>query len=359
MHKSDFIEGIPLENPGPVVGPGEFSFAAIGLDHGHIYGMCRGLIEAGAELKWVYDSDEKKVDRFVETFPQAQRASSEEVILEDETIHLVAGATIPYLRCDLGIRVMNAGKHYFSAKAPFTTLQQLEKARRKTEETGLKWAVFYSERVYVESAVFAGRLIQAGAIGRVLQVLGLGPHRLQAETRPSWFFERSSYGGILCDIGSHQIEQFLYYTDARDARVVHSKVANYAHPEYPELDDFGDASLIADNGAANYFRVDWFTPDGLRTWGDGRTFILGTDGSIELRKYIDLTRDGKGEHLYLVNHEGEKHFSLKGKVGFPYFGQLISDCLHGTEKAMTQVHTFKAAELSLIAQKKAVHVTVS
>jgi predicted dehydrogenase len=226
----------------------------------------------------------------------------------------------------------------------------------KTAATGLKYAVYYSERLHVESAVFAGQLIEAGAIGRVLQVIGLGPHRLNAPSRPSWFFEHAQYGGILCDIGSHQIEQFLFYAGCEDATITSSKVANYHNKANPELEDFGDATLIGDNGATNYFRVDWLTPEGLGTWGDGRTIILGTEGYIELRKYIDIARDPQGDQLYLVNRQGEQHYSLNGQVGFPFFGQLILDCIHRTESAMTQKHAFKAAELCLLAQKQAIRI---
>jgi predicted dehydrogenase len=246
--------------------------------------------------------------------------------------------------------VMRAGKHYFTDKTPFTELSQLDEARRVTAETGKKYMVYYSERLHVECAVFAGDLIGQGAIGRVVHVLGLGPHRLSAQARPAWFFDRKKYGGILCDIGSHQIEQFLFYSGAVDAAVTSARVANYANRSYPELEDFGDASLVADNGATSYFRVDWLTPDGLRTWGDGRTVILGTEGYIEMRKYIDVTRDTGGDQLFLVNRDREQSFGLSGKVGFPFFGQLILDCLHGTETAMTQEHAFKAAELCLKAQ---------
>jgi predicted dehydrogenase len=210
--------------------------------------------------------------------------------------------------------------------------------------------VYYSERLHVECAMHAGDLVRQGAIGRVIQVLGLGPHRLNAPSRPAWFFERAKYGGILCDIGSHQIEQFLFYSGAKDARVTHALAANHGNPDYPEFEDYGEATLLADNGATNHFRVDWFTPSGLGTWGDGRTFILGTEGYIELRKYIDVARQPEGDHLYLVNADGEQHMELHGKVGFPFFGQLILDCLNRTEYAMTQDHTFKAAQLCLEAQ---------
>lgn len=356
MQTKDGMNYAPQGKPNPVVAKGEFPFAAIALDHGHIYGMCNGLIEAGADLVAVYDPDPAKVEAFVKKFPQARAAASEEEILNDPSIRLIAGAAVPSERCALGLRAMDHGKDYFTDKTPFTTLEQLEQAKAKVKETGKKYMVYFSERLHVESAVFAGQLIEQGAIGRVVQVIGLGPHRLNAPSRPDWFFKHENYGGILCDIGSHQIEQFLFFTGAKDAKVLSSKVANYNSKDYPELEDFGDATLVADNGATNYFRVDWLTPEGLGTWGDGRLTILGTEGYIEIRKYIDIARDPKGDQLYLVNQEGEKHFSLRGEVGFPFFGQLILDCIHRTEKAMTQEHAFKAAELCLQAQLQAVRV---
>ena len=343
----------PKGNSKPVCQPGDFLFAAVALDHGHIHGQCNGLVEAGGELRWVFDPDPRKVEAFQKNFPQAQVARSLGEVLEDPTVHLVAAAAVPSERGPLGTKVMRAGKHYFTDKAPFTELGQLEEARSVVAETGRKYMVYYSERLHVECAVFAGDLVREGAIGRVVNVLGLGPHRLNAESRPSWFFERAKYGGILCDIGSHQIEQFLFYSGASEARVTSARVANYANKQYPELEDFGDATLVADNGTTSYFRVDWLTPGGLRTWGDGRAVILGTKGYIEMRKYIDVSREADGNHLFLVNGETEQHFSLSGKVGFPFFGELILDCLNGTANAMTQEHAFKAAELCLKAQAAA------
>jgi len=357
MSKSDGMNYAPQGKPAPVVKAGEFPFAAVALDHGHIYGQCNGLAEAGGTLRYVHDPDPKKVAAFVEKFPQAKPVDSLEKILDDPEIRLVAAAAIPCDRGPLGVRVMEAGKDYFCDKTPFTSLDQLEKAREVAARTGRKYMVYYSERLHVECAVFAGELIADGAIGRVIQVIGLGPHRLNAPSRPAWFFEKAKYGGILCDIGSHQVEQFLSYAGAQDATVTESVVANYTQPDHPELEDYGHANLVADNGATNHFRVDWLTPDGLRSWGDGRTTILGTKGYIELRKYIDVTRDSGGDQLFLVNAEVEKNFSLAGKVGFPFFGQLILDCLNRTEKAMTQRHAFKAAELCLRAQAQARRLT--
>lgn len=348
--RSEGLNYAPKGKPNPVVEKGEFIFAAVGLDHGHIYGMTNGLIEAGATLKWVYDPDPAKVEQFLKNYEGATVANSEAEVLNDPEVNLVASACIASERAPLGIRVMESGKDYFVDKAPLTTLEQLAACKETVAKTGQKYAVYYSERLHVEAAVYAGQLIEQGAIGKVVQTMGTGPHRLSANRRPEWFFNKEQYGGILCDIGSHQIEQFLYYTGAKDADIVAAQVANYDNPKHPGLDDFGDCTLKADNGTTGYFRVDWFTPDGLSTWGDGRTFILGTEGYIELRKYVNLATKEGGGHVFMANKEGEFYFDVNGKVGFPYFGQLILDCINRTENTMTQAHAFKAAELSVKAQ---------
>jgi predicted dehydrogenase len=353
MQKSDGMNYAPEGKPMPVVDRGEFPFAAVALDHGHIYGQCKGLTEAGGDLRYVYDPDPAKVEKFCSTFPGVQPLPSLDAVLQKTEIKLIAGAAVPSDRGPLGLKVMDAGKDYFTDKTPFTTMAQLEAARHKVAETGRKYMVYFSERLHVEAAVRAGQLIEQGAIGRVVQVMGMGPHRSSPSSRPAWFWSQEKTGGILTDIGSHQFEQFLFYTGAKSAKVVHAAVANYRHKEYPEFEDWGEANLVADNGATNYVRVDWLNPNGLRTWGDGRTFILGTDGYMELRKYLDVARDAEGDHLYLVDHQGEHHIRCHGEVGYPFFGQLILDCLNRTENAMTQEHAFRAAELCLQAQAMA------
>jgi predicted dehydrogenase len=356
MSATDGMTYAPQGKPDPVCGPGEFPFAAVGLDHGHIYGMCNGLVEAGGTLAWVYDPDPAKVAAFLQRHPGVAVARSEDEVLGDPSVWLVAGAKIPSDRADLGIRVMEHDKDYFCDKPPLTTLDQLDEARRTVAATGRKYAVYFSERLHVESAVFAGQLIGEGSVGRVIQVLGTGPHRISAPSRPAWFWDPQRFGGILCDIGSHQIEQILHFSGADGGRITSSRVANYAHKDHPGFEDFGDLTMVTDNGAAGYCRVDWFTPEGLGTWGDGRTFILGTEGYIELRKYVDVGRDPSGDHVYLVDKAGEHHIPVGGKVGYPYFGQLILDCLERTERAMTQEHAFAATELCLIAQAQAEHL---
>ena len=357
MQVSDGMSYAPQGKPCPVVKPGEFLFSAAHLDHGHIYGMVNALTEAGGTLKSVYDPQPERLAAFLKAYPQAKAVSSEEQLLSDPETILVASAHVTCQRGPFGCRVMAAGKDYFTDKAPFTTLDQLSDARAMAAKTGRKYMVYYGERLHVEGAILAGYMIDEGAIGRVIHVEGFGPHRLGAPGRPAWFFEKEKYGGILCDIGSHQIEQYLYYAGEEDARVTCSRIGNYANPQYPELDDFGDCSIVGAKGTTNYFRVDWFTPDGLSTWGDGRTFILGTEGYIEIRKYVNVASGVPGgDHVFLVNGKGEQYFDAHGVTGYPFFGALILDCLNRTENAMTQKHAFLAAQLCLEAQAQAVKV---
>lgn len=336
-----------------VVGPGEFCFASAFLDHGHIYGQTNGLRDAGATLKYVYDPDPEKVAKFVETYPEVAVAPSLQYILDDPAIKLVNAAAVPSARADIGLQVMAAGKDYFTDKSPFTSLAQLASVKAAVASTGRKYAVYYAERLHNDAAWRAGELIAGGAIGRVLQVLNLAPHRLAKATRPDWFFDKQHYGGILTDIGSHQVEQFLTYADCSDATLNFARVENFSHPDKPGLEDFGEISLTGDNGASFYSRVDWYTPEGLRSWGDGRSFIVGTEGSLELRKYIDVGGEAPSSKLFLVDGDGERVEECLGNTGFPFFGQLIRDCIDRTEHAMTQAHCFKAAELSMLAQAEA------
>jgi predicted dehydrogenase len=340
--------------PTPVVEPGEFTFAAAFFNHGHIYGQTNGLSEAGGLCKWAWDPDSERLDAFCKTYPKVKRAESYEQILEDPEVQLVTAAAVPSDRSEIGIRTLQAGKDYFTDKSPFTTLEQLAEVKAVVEKTGQKYMCDFSERLHTEAGWYAGELIRSGAIGKVLQVMTLAPHNLAKESRPDWFFEKDKYGGIITDIGSHQFEQFLYYANATDGKVNFARVENFANPDTPGLEDFGEASLTLDNGVSCYCRIDWFNPRGHRAWGDGRTFVLGTDGYIEVRKYNDITREPQeAQVVYLVDHEGEKRIPCDGQVGFPFYGQLIIDCLNRTEKAMTQAHCFKAAELSMLAQKVA------
>ena len=324
-------------------------FAALGIEHRHIFGMAGNLVEAGAEfVGWWSDGDPLPTKGFVERFPKVGRFADRGELLRDPAIDLILTADVPSRRAGLAIEAMEAGKDVMTDKPGCTSLEQLAAIRDCAARTGRIWSVDFSERFEVASVTRAAELVQAGAIGRVVQTVGLGPHRLNAGTRPDWFFERERYGGILTDIASHQIDQFLYFTGSEDAEIAFASVANYANPNWPELQDFGEIVLRSGRGHG-YIRVDWYTPDALPTWGDGRLTILGTEGYIELRKYVDVAGAPGIDHLFLVN--GERHEKIDcADAGLPYFGRLIADVRNRTETAMPQAHAFKVMELGLRAQ---------
>lgn len=326
-------------------------FAAIGLNHGHINGQVETVIRGGGELVSFYAKEPDLVAAFSKRFPQAKLARSEQEILDDKSIQLVVSASIPNERAPLGIRVMQHGKDFMADKPGITTLEQLQEVRKVQKQTKRIYSILYGERMENRASIKAGQLIKDGAIGKVVQTLGTGPHRMNPASRPEWFFDRKSYGGIICDIGSHQCEQFLYFTNSKKADVLCSQVGNVHNAQYPGLEDFGDATVRGDGGSG-YFRVDWFTPQGLKSWGDGRLTILGTDGYMELRKNIDIVGREGGNHLFLVDQKDMRYIDCSD-VELPYGKAFVQDILNRTETAMTQEHCFLATELALKAQKNA------
>jgi predicted dehydrogenase len=162
--------------------PGEFPIGAVGLDHGHIYGMCNGLAEAGATVALVWDSDPEKVKKFLQQYPSAVPAGSAEEVYRSPAVKLIATAAIPSDRAGIAVEAMRHGKHAFSDKPGAVSQEQLEELREVTTKTGMRYAIYFSERLHVAAATYADELLKQGKIGRVIQVMVLGPHRLNAAT---------------------------------------------------------------------------------------------------------------------------------------------------------------------------------
>ncbi|MEP6729343.1 MAG: Gfo/Idh/MocA family oxidoreductase [bacterium] len=326
-------------------------FSVIGINHGHINSQVDAVVRGGGEFVSFYAAEPELRAPFAKRYPNAKLASGEKEILEDSTIQLVLSASIPVDRGPLGVRVMQHGKDFMSDKPGITTLEQLAEARRVQAETKRIYSIMYSERLENGATVKAGELVKAGAIGTVIQTVGLGPHRINPPDRPEWFWDPKNYGGIITDIASHQFDQFLFFTNSTSGEVATAQVRNVRHPQHPLFQDFGDV-VVRGNGGTGYIRVDWFTPAGLPTWGDGRLTVLGTDGYIELRKYVDVAGQTGGNHLFLVDGKGVNHMACTD-VPLPYGRQLVDDVLNRTETAMPQAHCFLATELALKAQAQA------
>jgi predicted dehydrogenase len=334
-------------------------FAVAGMSHDHIYGMVGAIQRGGGELVMAQGSEPDKVAAFKKRFPDVKWAATEDEILHDPSIQLVLSSKIASERAPLGVRVMRAGKDFLSDKPGITTLEQLAEVRKTIAETKRIYGIMYSERLEVKGAVKAGELVHAGAIGRVIQTTNIAPHQIHqgggdaggGGGRPDWFWNDAQFGGILCDIGSHQVDQFLYYTRSTEAEVVASQIANVAHQQHPHFQDFGDMMLRGNRGFG-YVRLDWFTPDGLGTWGDGRLFILGTEGYIEVRKYTNVAVSKQGNNLFIVDAK-QARFIDCNNVTLPFGPQFVSDVVNRTHTAQDQTQALLAAELSIKAQKNA------
>ena len=349
-HRASATETLLAPPPPPPADP-RIRFSVININHNHIYGMVDAVTRGGGQLVSFYAKEANLVAEFSKRYPQANLAGSQKEILEDNSIQLIMSSGIPVERAPLGIEVMKHGKDYLVDKPGITQLKQLAAVKKVQQATGRIYSIMYSERFENKATVKAGELIQQGAIGKVIQTIGLGPHRMNIPSRPEWFFDKQYYGGIITDIGSHQFDQFLFFTGSTEASIVASQIGNVNHPQYPQFEDFGDV-MIKGNKGTGYIRVDWFTPDGLKSWGDGRLTILGTEGFIEIRKNVDIAGPDGGNHLYLVNQK-ETRFIDCNKEPLPFGKQLVDDILNRTETAMPQAHCFLATELALLAQKNA------
>lgn len=351
-------ETLPPAKPIPVE-PNRIKFAVINIDHPHIYGMTDAIKRGGGQLVALYCKQADLAAAFLKAYPEAKMAKSEDEILNDNSIQLVLSSGIPDERAPLGIRVMKHGKDYLTDKPGIITLEQLAEVKKVQQQTKRIYSIMYSERFENKGTEKASKLVKEGAIGQVIQTVNLAPHRIfngigktGLAVRPDWFWDKKRYGGILTDIGSHQFDQYLHFTASTEAEVIMSQVGNVHHPDKPLFEDFGDV-MLSGNGGTGYIRVDWFTPDGLDTWGDGRLTILGTEGFIEVRKNTDIASGLKGgNHLYMANKKEMVHIDCNNEV-LPFGPLLVDDILNRTETAMTQKHCFLATELALKAQKNA------
>jgi len=326
--------------------------AVIGIDHRHAYGMLGGMLDAGAHgIGWWTDGSPKTLDGFTKRFPDLPRHADRHTLLNDPNVHMVLISAVPGDRADLAIEAMQAGKDVMVDKPGCISQEQLDRIIQAQKETGRIWSVDFSEHFEVPAVAKAAELISDGQIGKVVQTVGLGPHRLNAPLRDPWFFEKSRYGGILTDIGSHQIDQFLFFTGSDTAEIAHAEIANHNNPDRPNFDDFGEIVLRSPKGHG-YIRLDWYTPDALPNWGDGRLTILGTEGYIELRKYVDVAGREGTDHLFLVNKTRCEYIDCKD-VPITYFQALMTDIRDRSETAMKQSHAFEVTRLALLAQQKA------
>lgn len=314
----------------------------------HVDILVRSLLRAGGDLAAVVEADDARYARFAEGWPAARRTSLDDV-LADPSIELVVTAAVPSDRARLAALTLESGKDVLADKPLCVDRDGFDAVAGAHEKTGRHLTVWFGERLYNPSVLHAVELVRDGLIGRVLHFTGFGPHLLARDTRPQWHFDPARNGGILVDLACHQIDAFLAFTGSHDVRIQASRTRNLHHQDLPGFEDVGDLLMESDGGALGYARVDWHTPDGLGLWGDGRTFLVGSEGTLELRRTVDPAGRGTGGHLLLVDAAEARYIEVHDEEP-PFAAQLLADVRDGTETAMTSLHALVVTDLALRAQ---------
>lgn len=325
-------------------------FAAIGLDHRHIYDLTQDLLDAGAECVGYNPdtTDPRVLAGFRKRFPQVQEAETAR-LLDDPSIDFVVIAARPCDRAELAVAAMQRGKDVMVDKPGITTAEQLAAVERTVADTGRIWSICIG-RLASPAVQAALRIVRSGELGRLVQTTSLAPHRLNRALRPAWFFDTPAYGGIINDIGVHSIDQFLAFANADNATIEHSSIGAFG-TEPEGFEDFAEL-VLSTPSVRGYVRLDWFTPDGLPTWGDGRLFVVGSEGTLELRKNLDIEgRDGT-DHMFVANRTATRYVDCS-KLPVTYYRDFLRDIAERTETAMPQRLTFNVCRLALQAQAKA------
>jgi len=326
-------------------------FAAIGLDHRHVYDLTAGLLAEGAVCAGYNPdtTDPRVLAGFRKRFPDVPAVETER-LLDDPAIDFIVLSARPCDRADLAIAAMRRGKDVMSDKPGVTTVAQLDAVRRAVAETGRIWSICVG-RVASPAIQAALQVVRSGELGRLVQVVSLAPHRLNRALRPGWFFDKPAYGGIINDIGVHAIDTFLAFADAPDAEIASATIGAFG-TDPPGFEDF--AELILQTPAVRgYCRMDWFTPDGLPTWGDGRLFLVGSEGSLELRKNLDIEGRPGTDHMFVANRTGTRYVDCSG-LPVTYYRDFLTSL---TTRSFDPEPVFTMCRLALTAQASASRFT--
>jgi predicted dehydrogenase len=326
-------------------------FAVVGLDHRHVYDLTAGLVAAGAVCAG-HDpetTDPRVLAGFRKRFPDVP-AVSRDRLLDDPSIDFIVLGSVPRDRAAVAIEAMRRGKDVMVDKPGVTTMEQLSAVEATVRETGRIWSVCLG-RLTSPSAQAALDVVRSGELGRLVSLTSLAPHRLNRALRPAWFFEREAYGGIINDIGVHSIDLFLAFAQASDATIAASTIGCFGTPPQG-FEDFAEITLRSETMTGT-MRLDWFTPDGLPDWGDGRLFLVGTEGTLELRKNLDIEGRAGGDHMFVSNRQRTRYQDCSA-LPVTYYQDFLEDVRDRTGRMLDGGQVFAVCRLALRCQAQAV-----
>jgi predicted dehydrogenase len=268
--------------------------AIIGVAHPHVEYVLEELKRSDRKdytLLGVQDSDVELAHHYAAPFGAPVFAQVNEILAERPDVAVIAGRYAE--RGTEAAAALRAGAHIIADKPLCTSLEQLNEVEQAVRVSGRSVTLLLEKRGYPETLA-AHEFIQTGGLGEIVGITSVGPHKLNPNTRPEWFFRRDEYGGIIGDLAVHDLDTALLFAPAQSAQVrgwVRAVAPNgFAH--------YGVASVITPTTVISA-EVSWLTPQASDVHGDYRMRVVGTRGTLEIfwaRGRVEVVTDDRVAH---------------------------------------------------------------
>ncbi|MFD2671393.1 Gfo/Idh/MocA family protein [Marinicrinis sediminis] len=263
------------------------TFAIIGCQHAHISIFIEEMLALGHVCKGIYERENHRLaEQIARKYDLPIVASLEE--LEQESIDLIGCAAINNEKIDIMEWCEQFGKPIMIDKPAVTNRDGLKRLSALISRNQLEIGMLLTER-YRPSVSTLKRRIAEGRYGTIVHISMRKPHMLRPEDRPDWHFSKEQSGGIINDLFVHDIDllRWLLADEICEMQAFRSK---RILPEYPDFYDAAGLQIKMQGGGTAQLYADWHTPESCWTYGDGRIFVTGTEGTAELRLSGDPLR---------------------------------------------------------------------
>ena len=291
----------------------EIKIAMAGLAHGHgIAFLDSALKFDGVSVVGFYDDENPLSAQEASKTFNAPVYNDLDELLQKSGANTLLTAAINSSKADIIVKAVEAGLHIISDKPLVTKMDDLNRITDALEKNkNVKLYLMLSER-YSPVLVTTKNLIDAGEIGQVVNIINMRPHRLRPQGRPAWMFDSKQYGGILNDIGVHDIDIAVWLSGCEVDKILAASVSNKRFNEFDDFDDNGEAMLRLKNGCIVFILESWLTPEKYPHHGEMKFIVHGTKGQITVdpqNKKVTIYSDSKKQHNVKVKNPAETYVS--------------------------------------------------
>jgi len=212
--------------------------------------LARNLDELdGAELAWICDRDEARLERFGSRFPDARKTTRYEDLLEDEALDALAIATPVVTHFELAREALLAGKHVFVEKPLALSSALGEQLVALAEERALVLMPGHL-LLYHPGVAKLKNLVESEELGRLLYVYG----------------NRQNLGQIrrdenaLWSLGAHDLSVILHLV-GEDPAEAWARGESFLNPG---VEDVVFCYLRFPSGVVAHMHLSWLDPHKMR-----------------------------------------------------------------------------------------------